>query len=99
MTDALLLKDNTDILAPFLVQLTNRCLLSGWVPILVQSKVACITLRLKKTTLTPRPGRPEIISADRELIGPIEAARASFRLLELVLVAAAATVCIPSRGR
>jgi len=46
-----LLKDNVDILAPFLVELINRCLLSGSVPL--QFKVACITPRLKKTDLDP----------------------------------------------
>jgi len=46
-----LLKDNADILAPFLAELINRCLLSGSVP--RQFKVACIMPRLKKTDLDP----------------------------------------------
>jgi len=41
-----LLKDNADILAPFLVELVNRCLHSGSVPTLF--KAAYITPRLFK---------------------------------------------------
>jgi len=44
-----LLKDNVEVLAPFLVDLFNRCLLTGWVP--ASFKAAYITPRLKKPDL------------------------------------------------
>jgi hypothetical protein len=46
-----LLKNNVDVLAPFLVELVNRCLSSGSVPL--SFKVACIKPLQKKTDLDP----------------------------------------------
>ena len=50
-----LLKENVDILAPFLVELFNRCLSSGSVPSLFKS--AFVTPLIKKSNLDPADAR------------------------------------------
>ena len=66
-----LLKDNVDVIAPFLVELYNRCLSTGSVP--ASCKAAYITPHLKK---------PDLNSADPKSYRPIANLSVLSKLLE-----------------
>jgi len=72
-----LLKDHVDILAPYLVELFNCCLVTGSVPSAFKSAYIEVVEAVEK--VKPRLGRPKVLSTDRQSVGSVKAARASRR--------------------